>query len=451
MSETNATPEKHSSLVGGSTAARRMKCHASWAFEQQMPKGGNSSVYAQEGTALHEMMAVILGDPNLDVYDIVPFEFSRDDRTDEETGEVLEDGWDYTITEAIWEQHGQPALDAFLDYMDEIEDETGGVFEYILEKSCELPGIDGAFGTSDIVWKCGELSGVWDWKFGFKKVFAGDNDQLMFYARAAASTHPSMFGAKSFAEIDPERWVALSIMQPQCGDKPDTWRTTVGHLEDWRVNLKAAIEAGQADGVNAKIEKGKHCDFAPCKAICPLWLGQTQRLAEKIAAVQDRVEESNEPLRADEEFVEALPSLLELAEIAQEWAAEIFGQAKAVLEDGGQVHGWKLKDKASAGREFIISKDEVIKLARNRKITLDEVAPRKLLSAPQFETLLKKKGKLKKDEKLSDKWARSKPSSGASLTRSDDPAPAYETNTARVSALAAKLAHLNVRDEETPE
>lgn len=448
MSEVNATPEKHSSLVGGSTAGRRMKCHASWAFEQQMPKGGGNSAYAQEGTALHEMMAIILADATVDPYDLLPFEFSRDDRIDDETGEVLEDAWTYTITEDIWDEHGQPALDAFLDFMDEIEEETGGEFTYILEKSCELPGIDGAFGTSDVIWMCGELSGIWDWKFGFKKVFSAENDQLMFYARAAMSSHPKMFGAASFAEIDPERPVVMSIMQPQCHHKPDNWRLEAQFLESWRVKLKAAIDAGQADGVNAKIEKGKHCDFAPCKAICPLWLGTTQRLAEKIATVKDTVKD--EPLTNAPEFVEALPDLLEMAEVAQSWAAEIFAQAKAALEAGETVPGWKLKAKASSGREFIIDEDEVKKLAKNRKITLDEVAPRKLLSAPQFEKLLQKKGKLKKDEKLPDEWARPKPSSGASLTRSDDPAPEYVTNTARVSALAEKLAHLNLRDE-TPE
>ena len=53
---------EHSSLVGGSTADRRINCPASYQLEQKVPKGikEKSSIYADEGTALHECMAYIL-------------------------------------------------------------------------------------------------------------------------------------------------------------------------------------------------------------------------------------------------------------------------------------------------------------------------------------------------------------------------------------------------------
>lgn len=44
------TPDQHSDLVGGSTAARRIGCPRSFALEQLVPKDNRGSIYAQEST-----------------------------------------------------------------------------------------------------------------------------------------------------------------------------------------------------------------------------------------------------------------------------------------------------------------------------------------------------------------------------------------------------------------
>ena len=53
---------QHSSLVGGSTAARRIACPGSYQMEAKLPPSVKeaSSIYADEGTALHEAMKFIL-------------------------------------------------------------------------------------------------------------------------------------------------------------------------------------------------------------------------------------------------------------------------------------------------------------------------------------------------------------------------------------------------------
>ena len=99
-----------------------------------------------------------------------------------------------------------------------------------------MPGIDGAFGTSDITIRTPVRSAVWDWKFGAgKPVYASyrrefipgpgeraptedpgspdfqvfGNDQLTFYGRACMHTHPDYF------EDRPDWPVDLVICQPR--------------------------------------------------------------------------------------------------------------------------------------------------------------------------------------------------------------------------------------------
>ena len=62
LATNHLTPEEHSDIVGGSTAARRIGCPRSYALEQLVPKDDRGSEYAREGTALHELMAMALRD-----------------------------------------------------------------------------------------------------------------------------------------------------------------------------------------------------------------------------------------------------------------------------------------------------------------------------------------------------------------------------------------------------
>lgn len=467
MTQTHETPEEHSDLVGGSTAARRIHCPRSYALEKLVPKDPGS-IYAREGTALHEMIAIILDKDKLPS-ELLPFTFKRE-------ATEHEPAWEFTVDEDLWADVGQPALDAFDQFADEIEADENATFEFEVETRCAMPGIDGAFGTSDIIWRCGNLTGIWDWKFGRTPVDAEENEQLMFYARAAASTMPHLFGpvdgvegndnAGKFGEIDPKREVVLSIMQPKCSDEPSEYIVTVEELEAFRVKLKAAVTEAVEQGDKARCEKGPWCQFATCKAVCPHWAGQSAAFGEKMTKLRELKDEQQvdsvedvtvnsaehrdvfdhpalSEVDASLPFKELLPELLDYAETVKGWADEIFSIAHRVLADGEEVEGWKLKDKRSSGRTWSVEEEEVKKFLKNRRYKLDEYMPRKLLTMPQTEKLLKRDGR-----SIPEEMTMQKPSSGTTLVRADHPAPAHEMSSDRAKALGDKLSALSGGEPE---
>ena len=86
------TPEEHSDIVGGSTAARRIGCPASYRLEQLVPKDERGSDYAHEGTALHELMAMALRD-GVEPTDMLPYTFTAADAS-----------WSHTVTQDLWDE-----------------------------------------------------------------------------------------------------------------------------------------------------------------------------------------------------------------------------------------------------------------------------------------------------------------------------------------------------------
>jgi hypothetical protein len=111
-----------------------------------------------------------------------------------------------------------------------------------------MPGIEGAFGTTDVLIRGPKRTVVWDWKFGSGvPVYASyktggedfGNDQLCFYGRAAMWTHEDYFG-----QNDPDWPVDLVICQPRIIEDGaiSTFTVTVVDLEDFRLDLIDAVE-----------------------------------------------------------------------------------------------------------------------------------------------------------------------------------------------------------------
>lgn len=443
QTQTHETPEEHSDVVGGSTAARRIGCPRSYALEKLVPPDPGSS-YAREGTALHEMMAIIL-DKDMKPGELLPFTFKRE-------GHDVEGDWKFTVDAELWADLGQPALDAFDNFIDDIEKETGAEFDYIVETRCEMPGIPGAFGTSDVIWKCGKYSGVWDWKFGRKEVSAERNKQLMFYARAAANSAPAMFfdddhkADYTWGNMDPEREVILSIMQPKCSDEPSEYIVTVAELEEFRVELMDAVKTAEQQGEKAPVAKGGWCDFATCKAVCPLHAGQTAVFGEKMARLGQLAKEQDVPVAEVEgevagiplAFADMLPDLLDLAEDAEKWIAEVRKAANRVLDDDPEaIPGWMHTEKKTSKRVWAVEEDEVRKFMKNRRYTLDDYAPRKMLTMPQAEKLLKRDGRTIPEEMIEkDVTVR------VALVRADGENAPLQTTAERAAEVGQKLAAL---------
>ncbi len=413
------TPEEHSDIVGGSTASRRMGCPRSYRLEQLVPKDDRGSEYAREGTALHEMMAIALRD-GVEPTDMLPYTFTAADGS-----------WSFTVESKLWNDKGEPALAAFDAYVMQQETRLGSDMRMLIERRVAVPGIAGAFGTSDIIGVCGDEIFVMDWKFGFKTVRADDNKQLMFYAAGALNTEAAWVGA-----VFDDTPVTLAIIQPlnaQSGnDIVQHWTTTVRALDAYVDDLSKAV--GEAQTRDARIAKGSWCDFARCKTVCPLHLNAVAMMGEKMAALKARQAASNGSPDDYIEWGQRYAELLEAAELAEPLVAEVFAQAHAYAEQGSQIPGWGLEAKKAGARAWAIEESTLKLFFKRHRIKMDVWTERKVRSPAQIEKILKVKA-----IELPKHYVASGVSSGTKLSRTDKIRKPVQSVPERLRALADAL------------
>lgn len=314
----------HSSLVGGSSAEMRIQCTGSYPMQQKLPElPEQSSVYADEGTALHEAIQFCLDNDIVDPMELEGREF-----------------YGFVMTAELINEALVPALD-FFDALDEEYESEGGL-RFVTERKFAFPGIKGAFGTSDITARTDKRTIIIDWKFGagvpVKAVYidegtgeAHNNAQPMFYATAAMNDMPEMFEPEN-----PEWPVDLYIVQPrgrhvdeQGGRIWSMASTTVAGLHDFKHLLIRSIEKGQSN--LGQLKKGPWCRFASCKVICPLHTGPMLDLSR--LSLKSTKTETVATIDWPTLFAEMLP----VADVAEEMIKELRSQAHAYLEAGHQI------------------------------------------------------------------------------------------------------------------
>jgi hypothetical protein len=440
----NITPEEHSDIVGGSTAARRLGCPRSLHLEGLVPKDEGDSVFAREGTALHELMAVILQDGIDEPTSLLPFTYER----------KAEDGtveWSFTVDFDLWDEKGSKALRIFDDFVERVETEWEEELEFLIEQRVAFPGIPGAYGTSDIVAKCGTEMFVIDWKFGHGPVEAEGNAQLMFYAVGAMNTCSAFLKHSPAGE---ERPVTLVIIQPMLSDEPLVWETDTTELADMAQRLRVAVDVARHQKNAAPVAKGPWCKYARCKTICPLHNRDVAGMSERMARAQARLTDEAEVAEVNA-IAEAagtptrreLPEfdwgglyaeMMSLVSTVEAWADEVKKQAYDAAMAGVNLPGFKLVPKAGGARNWAVGGAEVEKFFKNRRFTLDEYKPRKLVTLPAGEKMLKEAGKELPEEMIN------KPtSSGLKLVAEKSTTDAGELSpTAKINALRDRLAGL---------
>ena len=412
------TPEEHSDIVGGSTAARRIGCPASYRLEQLVPRNDAGSIYAQEGTALHELMAMALRD-GIEPTDMLPYTFTHPE------------GWSFTVDQALWDDKGEPALAAYDAFVAQIEKDIGEPMRILVERRVQFPDIAGAFGTSDIIGRCGDELFVMDWKFGHGLVSPEDNKQLQFYAVGALNTEREWVG-----EVNYDTPVTLAIIQPanaaQGRDILQAWTTNVGNLEDYAAELKAAVAEAATDG--ARCAKGEWCKFARCKTVCPLHINAFGALGEKLAKLNEIKAASNGSPDDRIEWAERYAELLEMAELVEPLVTEVFSQAHAYAEQGNQIAGWGLQAKPEGNRKWAVEQRLLKLFFKRHRIKMDEWAERKLKSPTQIEKLLKSR-----DIALPKHYVERAPSSGTTLKRTEKITRPTRSVPERLAELSQKL------------
>jgi hypothetical protein len=443
----------HSTLVGGSTADRRIGCPASFKEENKVPASirNKSSSYADEGTALHSAMQHIFEN------DII-----ADEVEDQLLGrEFATDGGSIVITQKHLDEAIMPCVDYIEALMDELADE--GEFRFELETRCAMPGIEGAFGTTDFVFRTDKRTGIIDYKFGegvpVKASYTDadgkefGNRQLMFYGRAAMDTLPEMFGK------DKDWPVELHILQPRARDatyeeKFTFYQSDVVELEAFRQTLIGAIQ--KAQGPSPTHTKGPWCRFAACKTVCPLHTGAI------IDTGKLMILQKNAGQMSTFEYEKHLGLVLELWHIAEAAGKEALAQAQTYLENGGQILDpftnepeWKLVPKR--GQEKVVDEEGMIKHVKFVGLPDDKIyEPRTARSPAQLGKEMVEfithntEGEPIKTKKDREAEARRQlrafthtASSGNTLARMDDKRPDVTPTPKLLDDLAGKLALLS--------
>jgi len=362
---------------GGSTAGRTIQCPSWITLAETLPKNDASSSYAEEGTALHTCMEMLL-EGEID---------TPDDVLSKDIGGVV-------ITDVhvarLW-----VALEAWDAFCKE-----HNILDFEVEQTFELNEDIG--GTTDVMAWSSEKVHIVDWKFGQGvEVDAENSEQGMFYGLTASHSVPELF-------LD--RDLSVAIIQPidSRGEHETckTWDVPPKTFAKFRTDLFAAI---QYEG-EPKYAMGKHCKFCPAATICPAKTGA-----------------ANAALRIGDGIAKNVAESLELAYALDDWITDVKKYAHEQLELGVAIPGYKLVAKR-ADRKFsdIAAAEEklrkMVKSSRgenNLKVT-DVFAAPKLLSAPQIEKVFKAK---KLDfSKIGDYIV--KESSGNTLARDSDKRPA---------------------------
>lgn len=498
MSNVIETIEReHSGIVGGSTAGRMLNCPAHYRIITRMQEQldgeadkliasaqkltgaaqtaaiknaeglraslNKSSSYADEGTKLHQVMEYLVDN------DIDPNTVMADETVDNMFDELGID--DDRMLDAV-----VPAYNMYIKFLDEILAEDGDEFLLRVETRVTFPGIEDAFGTCDVLIRTSKRTVVWDWKFGAGVPVAASytvnyvngsgepdpyetgNDQLMYYGRASLETAPEYFGVLPIdgqhdGEPDPDWPVELVICQPRVADEIGRFTTTIGALLDFELDMQDAVkEALEAEHPQMKI--GKWCDFAACKAQCPLHLNGAEAgaaVADKLKKLQLRasgapaagtvpsVRDAHQTESAKLEYAEALSTMLTLADIAEPYFAEARKQAHIFMEAGGEVPDYKLVPKR-AGWDGWEDETKAEQFLARQGLSLEERRkPMEPISPAKARTALKAKGN-EKGLKLLEKYIKPGVSSGTNIARADNPREAVQPAT--VEALAAKLKKL---------
>lgn len=389
--------EAHSS-IGASSAERWMACPGSVNLCKKAPPD-QKSVYAEEGTAAHELAELCL----LNQKEASSF-----------IGEKMKN--EITVTEEM--------ADAVNVYLETVRDyRSRGKFiqltEVKFDLSCIYPGL---FGTADCVLVSSDLKHlvVLDYKHGAgKPVEVVENKQLMYYALGAVNycyvvkewiDDPSIFGwDQKFESIE------LVIVQPRCRHKDGevrNWTLPVSRLNTFADELKKAAEITENE--TAELNPGPHCRWCKAMPICAAIGNRATELAE--------ADFSKVPVRfpnPDSLTIDRVGKILEFSELFSDWLKAVEAYAFSLAEQGVSIPGYKLVKK-KANRVWISETEAAEKLGL--LLPDDKIWTKKIISPAQAETLIGKT----KTSLIADLV--SKPDNGNTLAPESDKRPAVTSS-----------------------
>jgi hypothetical protein len=409
--------EKHSTVVGGSSAGLRLKCNASIEECKKVP--ADTSIYAATGTALHKIVELAWAEELSDEEVLLRFtgaKFADLLTKDEE----IEEFGHHVIEEDHIKNKVLPTL-AFLDSLVDENTEFASELEVSFAPHEQSPynsqdepfEIQGAFGTLDfkfIIWNGKKVArcGIVDFKMGDGiLVSPKDNDQFRFYL--AACVH-----SEELPDVeDYEAWV----FQPAASLDPSKYASkeiySARDIDQFAFDLREAIEGAPVHHI------GPHCKRCRGKIVCKsyqAWIAGTQ--ATQIEGINNR----------------ELADRLDLCETLKAYIKEVHAAAARAAQDGVIIPGWQF----GPGEGHSEWKNEEAAWGALGRLGLSsqERATRKTISPAQALKLLQEKGV---EPKVIDKFRRRhihRPATAGRLTRT----PEGELDGNGLRQLAARIA-----------
>lgn len=327
MDATDPRDEIAHSIIGFSSLYRAIACPGS--VRAHAAYDDTAGPAAAEGTLAHELAAFVI-DPQQEL-------------------SLEEDGYSPEM---------QDGAGYYSTYIDNLDCHTWWVEQrlYLGKLSDEI------FGTADFVGiDDANVLHIVDYKFGFHKVFARKNPQLMAAAIGAMAT------------IRPEgvTQFKVHIVQPRIEDPFSTYEFDIAELRQFAEVLRT-VEA-EAFGPNPSFHASEGaCRYCNHKSNCDEFNALAQRVAQ------------------DEFANVALSDRLDLIPVLKLFISHTESEAKTIIEGGGDVPGYEMRE-GRKSRKWV-DDGEAEEMLRSLKIKVSDLKPAKLVSVAQAEKLIKAKG-----------------------------------------------------------
>tara|TARA_R110000868_G_scaffold4376_3_gene27530 strand:+ start:548 stop:1693 length:1146 start_codon:yes stop_codon:yes gene_type:complete len=353
-----------------------MACPGSVTLEADIPD--SSSAYAREGTAAHELAAMVLEDPSSHASDYVGKKIAFEDHGEDVLWLITKDMAEYVD-----------------DYVKFVRERAVGK---ILHVECKLSighitSEDGATGTSDVVIidREQEAIEVIDLKYGMGvRVDAEHNEQMQFYALGALY---------EYELISDFSYVTMVIHQPR-----------LNHVSEWNIpvdQLRRFGDEAREAADNVRWEEPtfnageKQCRFCKAKAVCPALRAEVTEIVGSAATLDDFTPQAVDSQTGDN----YLPMAMSKVGMVEDWCKAVRAEVERRLLAGQTVDGYKLVEGRKGNRAWS-DEGAVEQLFKSFRLRQEEMYDFKLISATKAEKLLKENPK---------RWAKAE----QLITRSD--------------------------------
>jgi hypothetical protein len=332
--------------LSASGSAKWSLCPGSVFAEKDFPN--TTSIFAEEGTAAHELAEIILRDDdelNLGIFSLF--------------GVTLPESG-VTVT--------QDMLDYVMVYVNYVKSISGELF---VEQRVDFSHIapDG-FGTSDAIVINDSVMTIVDLKYGKGvRVDADNNTQGILYALGTVNDYGMLFNIKT---------INIVIVQPRL-DHISEWSLSIDELNRWGERLKQAAELTATENA-PRVPGEKQCQWCKAKATCPA----LNKLTESTLMTSfDNLETSKPETLTDEQLRIALDN----KKLILAWFDAIETIVTDRLTGGNAFNGYKLVE----GRSNRAWRDEdATAKALIGVIDMDKLYISKLISPAQAEKELGK-------------------------------------------------------------